>query len=112
MPDDLLYIGAGNQVAAVDPHDGHVVWQTALREAFFKAGHDFVSLLVDGDVVYAHAYGHLYALDARTGTKRWENALKGFGPGIASLALRDRRSMSPGQGPFIVNAEAKEDGGD
>ena len=112
MSTDLLYVGAGNHVAAVNADNGEIVWETTLRDAFFKAGHDFVTLLVVRDVVYAHSYGHLYALDARTGAKLWENPLKGVGPGLASLSIRNAGVASPVQGAFVRNEEDKEDGGD
>ncbi|HSI36458.1 MAG TPA: PQQ-binding-like beta-propeller repeat protein, partial [Tepidisphaeraceae bacterium] len=64
---DPLYIGAGNHVAAVDRATGAIIWKTTLRQAFFKAGHDFVTLLVDDAVIFAHAWGRLYALDRATG---------------------------------------------
>jgi outer membrane protein assembly factor BamB len=93
---DPLYIGTGNHVAAIDRASGTILWKTALRQTFFKAGHDFVTLLVDDAMIYAHAWGRLYALDRATGRLLWENPLQGMGHGLASLALPGRPPASPG----------------
>jgi outer membrane protein assembly factor BamB len=92
-----LYIGAGNHVAALDRSTGAMLWTTTLRQTFFKAGHDFVTLLVDGAVIYAHSWGRLYALDRATGRLLWENPLQGMGHGLASLAVAGQPPANPGQ---------------
>ena len=109
--DGVIYVGTGNHVAAIDRRDGKLLWKTALRRAFFKAGHDFVTLLVVREVVYAHTYGRLYALRADTGHVLWENRLEGLGCGLASLAL-EGRTASPREAALIDFEERSSDGGD
>ena len=99
-------MGAGSYVAAIDPRNGREFWRTALREGLFKSGYSFVTVLVDGDLVYAHAYGYLYALDARTGAKLWENPLRGMGAGMASLAVQ---GSSSGVAPTAAYQTAKDE---
>jgi outer membrane protein assembly factor BamB len=108
-----LYIGAGNHVAAIDRVTGAVLWKTTLRQAFFKAGHDFVTLLVDDAVIYAHAWGRLYALDRATGRLLWENPLQGMGHGLASLAIPGLPPANPGQAHTHFKSDRRAtDGGD
>ena len=79
--DDLLFIGFNRRVAALDKETGEIIWQ-------WKASHGtgFVTLLVEGERVYASVNGYTYCLDAATGKQLWYNELKGFGAGVACLA--------------------------
>jgi outer membrane protein assembly factor BamB len=80
MAGNLLYLGIGGSVIALDRATGEEVWRTRLK------GSDFVNVaLVDGDL-YAAARGELFCLDAGTGTVRWKNPLKGLGLGLVSIA--------------------------
>ena len=106
---DPLYIGSGNNVAAIDRRTGATIWKTPLRQTFFKAGHDFVTLLVDDATVYAHTWGRLYALDRRTGQLLWENALPGMGHGLASLALANGQAVNPAQAHLRLTADRNAD---
>lgn len=50
-------------------------------------GYDFVTILVEGDRVFAHSKGRLHALELATGHLLWTNDLPGLGYGMASLAI-------------------------
>lgn len=44
-------------------------------------------MLVQGDVIYAGGFGHLFCLDAQNGRILWHNSLEGFGHNDISLAM-------------------------
>lgn len=60
--------------------DGKEVWSTWLK------GTDFVTLLLDGDVLLAATRGEVFCLDAATGKHLWSNGMPGQGFGLASIA--------------------------
>lgn len=84
---DLLFVGVKGHVAAFNRQDGSLIWKTQLKGAFLAGGERFVTLLVDGDQVYAHSYGKLFCLNAATGEMLWSNELEGLSYDIASLAI-------------------------
>ena len=90
-PEALLFVGTGGSVKAVDRRSGEDRWQTSLP----GTGYEIVSLLCEGDRVYAGSKGHLFALDARTGEILWSNGLAGLGHGHMCLALQSAGSQSP-----------------
>ena len=93
---DYLYMATKGSVAAVDKRSGEMVWQTPLASGIFGgASTVFVTLLVDGDRIFAHAKGELYCLDAQSGALLWTNPLEGWGYGITSLATRATASTPP-----------------
>jgi glucose dehydrogenase len=82
-PPPLIHVGIKGSVVALDRKTGAIVWATPLK------GSDFVNLLVEGDRIYATTYGEIFCLDARTGERQWHNLLKGYGRGLATMALED-----------------------
>ena len=86
-PSDIVYVGAKGHVAAFSKLDGSLLWKTSLKETIFSSGTGFVTLLVDGDRVYAHSFGELHCLDALSGQRLWKNELEGLGYDIASVAV-------------------------
>jgi outer membrane protein assembly factor BamB len=77
---DMIVIGIGGHVLALDRATGQEVWRTKLK------GSDFVNVAVDGRDVFATSRGQLYCLETSTGTIRWQNELKGLGWGLVSIA--------------------------
>jgi outer membrane protein assembly factor BamB len=57
---DLVFLGIRGSVIAMDRTSGARVWETKLKSGAF------VSLLVDGDLVFAGANGEIFCLDAAT----------------------------------------------
>ena len=49
-------------------------------------GSGFVSILLDGDRLVASVSGYVYCLDPVYGQVVWENHLRGYGTGYATLA--------------------------
>lgn len=81
-----LYVGVKAHVAAIDRELGSIVWKTKLKSGA-ASGDRFVTLLVDGDRVFAHTYGEVYCLDALTGAVLWKNSLEGLSYDLATLAV-------------------------
>jgi len=77
---DLVFVGIKGTVLALDRALGTEIWRTKLK------GGDLVSLMVNGDSVYATARGEIFSLDAATGTIRWNNSLPGMGWGLSCIA--------------------------
>ncbi len=70
--DDVLYYGA-NQVYALNPNSGTKLWNFALPSGSTS------SPAVSNGLVYIGANnGFFYALDSKTGTKKWEFKTGGF----------------------------------
>jgi hypothetical protein len=90
--DRLIFVGLNGRVSALDRDTGEIVWET--RE---KLAGD-VSLLLDGDRLLAALNGYLYCFDPRDGRVLWQNPLKGYGLGVASLtSVRGQSSQGAAQ---------------
>lgn len=84
LKQDLLFVGIKNCVVALDPRDGAEVWRIKLK------GSTFVSVLWDGDALYATSQGEVSRLDPNSGAVMWQNPLKGLGLGLVCLASSQR----------------------
>lgn len=85
MPRDpvrILYVGIKNVVVALRQHDGTELWRTKLK------GSDFVTVLHDGEALFAANSGEVFRLDPESGVLLWKNPLKGLGMGLVSLATQ------------------------
>jgi len=76
----IIYLGIKGSVIAMDAATGGQLWVVHLK------GSDFVSVVLDGDNLYATTYGEIFCLDPATGEGRWHNKLKGFGLGLITIA--------------------------
>jgi outer membrane protein assembly factor BamB len=92
---DLVFIGIKGSVIALNRATGQQVWATHLK------GSDFVNVVVQDGTVLASCCGEIFCLDRLTGDARWHNPLKGFGRGLATIALEGM----PGSGNALVLAE-------
>ena len=86
---ELVFVGVKSHVLAIQKQTGQEVWQCKC-----KGGSTFVTLLVNGNYVYAHTGGELFCLEALSGRILWKNELKGMGYGLASIAM-EGMSVSP-----------------
>ena len=77
---DLVFVGIGKSVVALNRATGEQVWATRLK------GYDFVNVVLDGGKIFASTCGEIFCLDPFTGDVLWHNPLKGFGTGLASIA--------------------------
>lgn len=101
MQNDILIIGCNGFVSAVRVNNGEELWRTKLRDGFFGGsyGND-VSVLIDGNYVFAGCQGRLYALAAQDGKILWSNELKGMGFNEVALAKQGTSTQ------FITKVES------
>jgi len=85
-PSNYIFVGTNGQVAAVEKSTGQTLWKTKIKGGFITPGTSFVTLLVDGDKVFAHTSGELFCLDAASGQILWTNDLPQMGYMLGSLA--------------------------
>jgi len=90
QPQELLFVGIKNVVVALNPGDGTEVWRAQLK------GGDFVTVLWDGENLFAANNGEVFRLDPASGAIVWTNPMKGLRTGVVSLAtlLPDKVSHS------------------
>ena len=87
MQRDILIIGCNGYVSAILANTGEELWRSKLREGLLRGSRGFdVSVLIDGNQVFAGCYGRIYALNALTGEILWSNELKGMGFNEVALA--------------------------
>jgi outer membrane protein assembly factor BamB len=94
---NMMFVGIKGTAIALDRGTGQILWQTHLK------GSAFVHLVLDGDQLYATTQGEVFCLDPATGDPRWNNPLKGYGLGLASIAVRN------GSGGMDANLIAEEE---
>lgn len=103
MENDILVIGSNGYVSAIQISNGQELWRTKLREGFFGgSGGKDVSVLIEGDKIFAGCAGRIYALRASDGKMLWDNDLKGIGFNQVALA-RQGTSVQ-----FITRVEGTE----
>ena len=90
-PSNIVLLGVKGAVLAFRRDTGAHLWATELK----SGAANFVTVISDEDRVYAHTGGELFCLDLQSGTRLWHDGLKGFGFGLASIALAGAVSASP-----------------
>jgi outer membrane protein assembly factor BamB len=75
----MIFIGIKGTVVALDRSTGTEVWRSEL-------GGEFVNVVLQDGVLYATTKGEIFCLDPTTGNVRWQNALKGLGRGLITIA--------------------------
>jgi putative pyrroloquinoline-quinone binding quinoprotein len=100
MQKNLLIIGCNGYVSAILANNGEELWRTKLRDGVFggSRGSD-VSVLIDGDQIYAGCNGRIFALKASDGEILWANDLKGMGFNEVALARQGNNTQ------FITRVE-------
>ena len=92
---DLIFIGIKGSVLALYRSTGQQAWATHLK------GMDFVNILLEDGKVIATCAGEVFCLDALSGRGLWQNPLKGFGRGLATMATVD----NPGRNNAAIMSE-------
>jgi outer membrane protein assembly factor BamB len=92
---DLVVIGIKGTVVALNRATGEQVWAARLT------GSGFVNVVLQNEAILASCNGEIFCLDPLTGKYRWHNPLKGFGVGLATIAMES----NPGNGITPVLAE-------
>lgn len=83
-PNLILLVAVKSRVIALNRLTGGIRWSTQLPGSL---GDSFVTLIADGQRVFAHTHGQLHCLDCSSGRILWSNELPGCGYGLASLAF-------------------------
>jgi len=87
MQRNILIVGSNGFVSAIAADSGNELWRTKLRDGIMGGSYgSIVSVLIDGDKIFAGCSGRLYCLDSLTGKILWNNDLKGMGYNVISLA--------------------------
>jgi outer membrane protein assembly factor BamB len=89
MSPSVIFAGMHGRAFCLDRMSGQIVWSTNLK------GSDFVTLLLDGDLLLAATHGEVFGLQAATGKILWHNEMPGQGLGLVSFATTAGAS-SPG----------------
>ncbi len=84
----LLVIGIGGHVVALDPASGTEVWRTKVKRS------EFVTVSPAGSVVFAGAGGELFCMDGAGGQVLWHNRLKGLGNGLITFATSNETATA------------------
>ena len=107
MQNNLLIIGCNGYVSGINTNTGEELWRTKLRDSVFGGSRgDDVSVLIDGNEIFAGCCGRIYALDASDGKVLWANDLKGVGFNEVSLARQGTSTQ------FITRVEKSASGSD
>ena len=83
-PEEIILVGVKHSVSALSRANGSILWTTKLPGG---VGGDFVTVVCDGERVFAHCGGELFRLDLYDGRVLWKNELRGFGYGLASICI-------------------------
>jgi len=89
MQKEVIIIGCNGYVLSIHIATGEEIWRVKLRPGVLggSRGSD-VSVLVNGDQVYAGCSGRIYALDVSSGAILWQNELSGIGFNEVALAMQ------------------------
>lgn len=79
---ELLFIGSGRTVAALDRLTGRTVWRIKLPRLFGSP----LTLMTQGGELYAGRGGYVYCIEQRTGTILWERGVNSSG-GMVFMAI-------------------------
>jgi outer membrane protein assembly factor BamB len=77
---NVVFIGIGGHVVAVDMASGTELWRTKLKS------NPLVTVFNAGDRVLAGSGGELFCLDPASGELLWKNKLKGLGFNVVSFS--------------------------
>jgi outer membrane protein assembly factor BamB len=80
---EMVFVGIKGSVVAVNRADGTLLWSTCLK------GMDFVNVIFQDAKILATCSGEIFCLDPQSGKLLWHNPLKGFGVGLATMAIED-----------------------
>jgi outer membrane protein assembly factor BamB len=93
---ELVFVGIGDSVLALDTRDGGEVWRVEV------GGMSFVNVYFDGEQLFAATKGEVFCLAPADGTVLWHNKLKGLGSGLVTIAS----TRISGAGGHVAGAQA------
>jgi len=80
----MLFVGIKSYVIAMDRASGAEVWRTQLP-AKYRNSAMLVTVLFDGEGLYASIAGEVFALNPKTGELLWHEPFKGLGTGFVTM---------------------------
>lgn len=84
---DVLYIGVGSHVVAIQTLSGEELWRTKIKRS------TYVTLYREGDRLFAGAGGEVFCIDRNSGEILWHNKLKGLGLGLVAFSGTSETAM-------------------
>ena len=99
-----VFLGIKAHVVCINLQTGKEIWKTEVKRS------QLISIVVEDDIVVAHAGGHLFGLDKSSGRVMWENNLPGLGYGYCFLATENNNSSSM-MNQAISEIRSSNDGG-
>ncbi len=91
-PSDVIVLGGAFKVACLNKADGKELWETTLVTGFFNVGETYVSLVIEGNLIFAHTKNEVFCLALETGNVLWNTKLPNLGRAIVSIAIAGSRS--------------------
>jgi len=83
-----VYIGIKAHVVCIEMATGREVWRTKVKRS------QIISVVVEEDLIVAHAGGELFGLDWSSGKILWKNGLSGLGYGYCYMATESGNSSA------------------
>lgn len=104
MPEthDLLFIGSGRTVAALDRLTGKTVWRIKLPRLFGSP----LTLMTHGSELYAGRGGYVYCIDQRNGTILWERGVNSSGGMVFMTSNGGSASAQAAAGHVVAQQQA------
>jgi outer membrane protein assembly factor BamB len=84
---DRFYVGVKRYVLCLERRTGREIWRTELKNSIL------VNLVVNGDMILAHAGGVMFGLRAADGAILWRNEFTGLGYGYCLIATDTSQSI-------------------
>ena len=81
----LLFVGIKSFVVALDRASGAEIWRTQLP-AKYRSSAMLLSVLYDGESLFASVAGEVFALNPKNGELLWHEPFKGLGTGFVTMA--------------------------
>lgn len=83
-----VYLGIKSYVVCIEMATGKEVWRTKVKRG------QIISVVVEEDLIVAHAGGELFGLDRSSGKLLWNNTLSGLGYGYCFMATENSNTSA------------------
>ena len=96
---EKIYIGSNGKLAAINPKNGEIIWQTKIAAAY----NCDVSIVEKEDYLFVGCYGKIHGVNKQNGEILWTNELTGWGYaniGIANdnISIQHKSKMDTSSG--------------
>lgn len=100
-----VYIGIKAHVVCLEMATGKEIWRTEVKRS------QIISVVVEEDLIVAHAGGKLFGLDRSSGKLLWENGLAGLGYGYCFMATESGNTSAQMHNTVAAIARSKSGNG-